>query len=187
MKYPVKITETLQRTIEVEADSRADAEEKAEELWNKVEIVLDSNDFKGASFHAEETVEKIQILVVKPGKRPERAEIGLELKDMQAVVGGDIEEYQPFDDEAAVVCNAEGKINRLPPNRAIYSRNGELMDVIAGTFFVCNAPISSDTFQSLSEEQIEKYERMFQDPERFQRTASGIQVHKIRHSKEQER
>lgn len=134
-----------------------------------------------------EITETIQILIVKPGKRPERAEIGLELEDMQAVVGGDIEEYQPFDDEAAVVCNAEGKINKLPLNRAIYSKNGEMTDIIAGTFFICNAPISSDTFQSLSEEQIEKYEKMFQYPERFQRTESGMQVHKIRHSKEQER
>lgn len=187
MKYGVTITERLQRTVEVEADSRAEAEEKAEELWNQEEIVLDSKDFKGASFQAGEAMEKIQILIIKPGKSPERAEIGLKLKDMQAVVGGDIEEYQPFDDEVAIVCNAGGKINRLPPNRAIYSGNGELMDVIAGTFFICNAPISSDTFQSLSGEQIEKYEKMFHDPERFRRTAGGIQVHKIKHSKEQER
>ena len=187
MKYNVTITETSQRTVEVEAYSRAEAEERAEELWGKGEYVLDSGDFKEADFQAEEAGKKIKVLVIKPGKRPERTEIGLKLDDMQAVVGGGIEEYQPFDDEAAIVCNDEGKINGLPLNRAIYSDNGEMTEIIAGTFFICNAPISSDTFHSLSEEQIEKYEKMFHDPQRFQRTASGIQVHKIRHSKEQER
>ncbi len=54
MKYPVEVTELSQRIVEVEADSRAEAERIAEEMWNQEEIVLDSNDFKGASFNAEE-------------------------------------------------------------------------------------------------------------------------------------
>ena len=187
MKYPVEITETLQRIIEVKADSRAEAEERAEELWGKEEYVLDSDDFKGADFQAEEAGERIQVLIIKPGQRPKITEIGLELEDMQAVVGGDIQMYQPFCDEAAVICNGEGKMNGLPLNRAMYSKTGELTDIIAGTFFICNAPISSDTFQGLSGEQIKKYEKMFHDPERFCRKEGGIQMHKIRHSMKQER
>ena len=105
MKYNVTITETSQRMVEVEAESRAEAEERVEELWDREEYVLDSSDFKGASFHAEEVPEKIRVLVVKPGKRPERVEIGAELEDMQRVVGGNIQEFQPFEDEAAIVCH----------------------------------------------------------------------------------
>ena len=40
---------------------------------------------------------------------------------MQAVVGGNIEEYMPFEDEVAIVCHEEGKLIGLPPNRAIYA------------------------------------------------------------------
>lgn len=187
MKYPVEVTELSQRNIEVEADSRAEAERIAEEMWNQEEIVLNSGDFKKAFFKAEEVPEKIRVLVVKPGKRPERVEIGAELEDMQRVVGGRIQEFQPFEDEAAVICNEEGKLDGLPPNRAVYSEDGEMVDIVAGTFFICDAPISSETFQSLSEEQMKKYEEMFHDPERFYRVGNEIKAQKIRHSKEQER
>lgn len=187
MKYPVEVTETLQYIVEVEADSRAEAEEKAEELWNEGEITLDYRDFKGASFRAEEVREKIQVLVVKPGKRPVRAEIGTELEDMQRVVGGNIQEFQPFEDEAAVICNEEGKLDGLPPNRAIYSKDGEMVDIVVGTFFICDAPLSSDTFHSLSEAQMKKYEEMFHAPERFYRAGNEIKVQKVRMPKEPER
>lgn len=187
MKYPVEVTELSQRIVEVEADSRAEAERIAEELWNKEEIILDSNDFKKAFFKAEEVPEKIQVLVVRPGKRPERAEIGLELEDMQKVVGGRIQEFQPFEDEAAIICNEEGKLAGLPPNRAIYSRDGEMADIVAGTFFICDAPLSSETFQSLSEKQMKKYEEMFRDSERFCRTGDGIKVQKAKPMREAER
>ena len=171
----------------MEADSRAEAERIAEELWNKEEIILDSNDFKKAFFKAEEVPEKIWVLIVRPGKRPERAEIGLELEDMQKVVGGNIQEFQPFEDEAAIICNEEGKLAGLPPNRAIYSQDGEMVDIVAGTFFICDAPISSETFQSLSEEQMKKYEEMFRDPEHFYRARDGIKVQKAMPHKEMER
>ncbi len=187
MKYPVEVTEISQRIVEVEADSRAEAEERAEELWNKEEIVLDSGDFIKASFRAGDAREKINVLVVKPGKRPERAEIGAELEAMQRVVGGNIQEFQPFEDEAAIICNEEGKLDGLPPNRAVYSQDGEIVDIVAGTFFICNAPISSETFQSLSEEQMKKYEEMFCQPERFYRAGDGIKVQKAKLPKEKER
>lgn len=96
MKYPVEVAELSQRIVEVEADSRAEAERIAEEMWNQEETVLDSNDFKRAFFKAEEVPEKIRVLVVKPGKRPERREIGAELEDMQRVVGGRIQKFQPL-------------------------------------------------------------------------------------------
>ena len=48
MKYEVEITETSQRTVEIEADSKAEAEEIAESNWNNQEYVFDYNDFVGA-------------------------------------------------------------------------------------------------------------------------------------------
>ena len=188
MKYPVEITETLQRIVEVEADSRAEAEEKAEAEWNKEKYVLDSEDFVGATFHAREPEkEKIKVLMIKPNARPEISHIGTELENMQAVVGGNIQEYQPFEDEAAVVCNEEGKIYGLPLNRAIYDKDGEMIDIIAGTFFICDAPFTSETFQSLSDEQVKKYEKMFRDPERFYKIGNEIRAQKIKPSRDKER
>ncbi len=44
-KFDVEITEYLQKTVSVEADSEADAVAKVEEDYNKEKIVLDSSDF----------------------------------------------------------------------------------------------------------------------------------------------
>ena len=109
------------------------------------------------------------------------------LEDLQAVVGGDIQEIQPFEDEVALVCNDAGKMNDLPLNRAVYDANGRMTDIVAGTFFICDATNMSETFESLSEEQIQKYEKMFREPEHFYKTGSEIKVQKIKGSREMER
>ena len=57
----------------------------------------------------------------EPEKYPKVIEIDDSLESMQAVVGGSIEEYMPFEDEIAIICNEEGKLIGLPLNRAIYA------------------------------------------------------------------
>lgn len=88
---------------------------------------VDSIGFKAISFDkslCKESVEagsgKISVLLVEPNKYPKMIEIDETLEAMQEVVGGDIEEYMPFEDEVAIICNEEGKVNGLTPNRAVY-------------------------------------------------------------------
>lgn len=50
--YKVTITEILQRTVEVKADSTAEAECAAEEKWNDSEYILSAEDFVRAEFSA---------------------------------------------------------------------------------------------------------------------------------------
>lgn len=52
----------------------------------------------------------------------------------------------------AIVFNEEGKVDELPLNRAVYSDNKEMVDIIAGKFFICYAPIEAESFQSLPKE-----------------------------------
>ena len=85
--------------------------------------------------------EKINVLLIEPGKYPKQIEIEDTLEAMQETVGGYIEEYMPFDDEIAIVCNEEGKMNGAELNRAIYSDDKEILDIIAGKFFIAYAPI----------------------------------------------
>ena len=120
--------------------------------------------------------EKMKVLLVKPGEYAREAEIGNNLESMQQTVGGWIEEYMPFEDEVALVCNEEGKMHGLDLNRAIYSENGEIMDIIAGDFFVCYAPIESESFQSLPDNLMDKYEKKFRFPEQFFRDEEGIKA-----------
>lgn len=78
------------------------------------------------------------------------------------MIGGFIQAYYLWWEEVAIVCNDTGKINGLPLNRPIFGEHGELLDIIAGTFFVCGAPMDSGKFIDLSEELIEHYVKMFQ-------------------------
>ncbi len=46
------ITETLQKTVEVEANSRQEAERLVEKNWNDSEYILDADSFVGVDFSA---------------------------------------------------------------------------------------------------------------------------------------
>lgn len=224
---------------------------------------------------------KITVLLVEPNKYPKLIKIDDTLEAMQEVVGGYIEEYMPYEDEVAIICNEEGKYSGMPLNRAIYSeaptvemtyqemakrfceveksreksvdgyivftedsfskpyteeqrtyvvssnnkayipnmggfsiygssldgsdtnvrlerymadlhggKDGwkvercymkddsqrEMLDIIAGKFFICYVPYASEKFQSLPKEMAQKYEKMFKYPEKFVRTDDGIKA-----------
>lgn len=55
----------------------------------------------------------------------------------------------------------------LPFNRALRNEDGDIYDIVSGTFFLCSAPPDSDEFEDLSDELMEKYSQMFCCPEMF--------------------
>ena len=109
----------------------------------------------------------MKILLVEPGSVPRLAEIGNTLEDMQNVVGGLIQAVYPFEEPVALICNEEGKLLGLPLNRFLRDEAGQVYDIIAGTFFLCAAPPDSEHFESLSEEQMARYQELFRTPELF--------------------
>jgi len=110
----------------------------------------------------------MKILLLEPHMTPQQVEIGDGLAEMQAVVGGPIEAVYPFDESVALICHEEGKLLNLPLNRALrYPETGEIYDIIAGTCFLCAAPPDSEQFESLSEEQLARYAKLFERPEEF--------------------
>lgn len=117
--------------------------------------------------------EKIRVVIVEPGKYAREAEIGTELSELQEVCEGWIQTYYPFEEMVCIVCNDEGKINGMPLNRGIKdNETGELIDIIAGPFFICDC--SGENFASLSQEQVERYMEMFRKPERFYKIGEEI-------------
>lgn len=113
------------------------------------------------------------ILRILPGHKPEIISIPHTLEAMQELVGGHIEALYPFDDPVSVVCNEEGKLLGMDMNRALrHPDTGEIYDILCGPFFICG--LSDDDFDSLTEELIEKYQKLFLYPEIFIRTEHGI-------------
>ena len=110
----------------------------------------------------------MKVLIVEPLKAPYVKEIRGDLKSMQAIVGGLIEAIYPFDDpEIALICNDEGKILGLPYNRALRDEDGQIYDVVAGTFFLCRAPADSENLEGLTEGQLKWGKERFTCPELF--------------------
>ena len=115
----------------------------------------------------EENRTTIRVILCRPNEMAEVIEMEDSLESMQKMVGGLIEEYMPWEDEVAIICNEEGKMMGLPLNRGIRSDEGQLQDIIAGDFFICYAPIESERFLSMPPDLEEKYKEKFDLPEMF--------------------
>lgn len=114
----------------------------------------------------------MKVLMIEPGKLPREIEIDDRLHSLQKAVGGLIEAQYPYDDPVAIICNEEGKIAGLPLNRTIYDENGEIMDIVAGTFLITG--LGKENFVDLSPQLMTKYTDRFYFPEMFFQTAEGI-------------
>jgi len=119
----------------------------------------------------------MNVLMVKPKKAAYEAEIGNSLDEMQGIVGGLIQAVYPYDEPVALVCNEEGKLDGLPLNRALCDENGEVYDIIAGTFFICG--LSDHNFDSLPPELMERFKKEFHDPQMFQKINGKILTVKV--------
>ena len=109
--------------------------------------------------------EKMMVLVVEPMKEPYLKEIDLGLHSLQAEVGGDIAASYPFSDPVGLVCNDEGKLIGLELNRGLRDEDGNLYDIMAGTFLVVG--LGEEDFTSLPPELAQKYMEHFKQPEQF--------------------
>ncbi len=118
------------------------------------------------------------ILKIEPGKSPRTEEIKGDLKSMQNVVGGYIQAIYPFEEPIALICNEEGKLLNLPFNRAL-TMEGQVYDIVCGTFFLCSAPSDSDLFESLSDEQVKTYTEHFKSPEMILQAENGFVILKV--------
>lgn len=134
--------------------------------------------FKEIEFDEEKANDRFQkqirVVMVEPGRMAKVDVINNDLINLQRAVGGYIETFYPFEDEVCIVCNEEGKLNGMPLNRAIYGDNKEIIDIIAGPFFICDS--RDPDFGSLSDEQVKKYTKMFRYPELFYRDRGKIKA-----------
>lgn len=97
----------------------------------------------------------LHVLVVEPLKAPYPADIPHTLSAMQAVVGGTIQSLTPYSDPVAIVCNDDGKLIGLEPNRILRDKYGSPCDYLCGTFFVCG--LGEEDFASLPPAMERKY------------------------------
>ena len=114
----------------------------------------------------------MKAIIVEPDARPRVADIQSDLESLQEIVAGDIQVVYPFDDTVGIICNEEAKILGLPLNRALRDENGEIYDILSGTFIV--AGLTEDDFGDLTDEQVDKYMKMYHNKEVFIRKGQRI-------------
>ena len=98
----------------------------------------------------------IKVLVVEPYKEPYEKVIKNNLKEKQELVGGIIEYTRiENEDNALLICNEEGKLLDLEPNRVLGR------DIIVGTFFIVGDDPDIGEDRSLTNNQIERLKIRF--------------------------
>ncbi|MCH5212812.1 MAG: DUF3846 domain-containing protein [Oscillospiraceae bacterium] len=176
-EFEVTITETLQKTVNIEAETKEEAAQLVKEMWNNGDIILDADNFADVEYAADngkeiEKLNELEVLLVEPGQYARMTTIEAGLSSMQEIVGGYIQAVNYFDEPVTLVCNEEGKINGMELNRAIKDENGKMIDIVAGTFFICG--VGEENFTSLPPEHRAKFEKMFKKPEAFLKMGKGV-------------
>ena len=99
----------------------------------------------------------IRVLIIEAENHPRIENIHNDLKKMQDIVGGQIEEIG-FGEDAVLICNEEGKLMNLKANRSVSN------DIIAGTFFIAGDD-GGEELISLTDEQIKEITDRFYEIE----------------------
>ena len=103
--------------------------------------------------------QKIDVLIVEPGKEPRLTTVADDLEHLQQIVGGPIEVGCSLPQRVMLICNGEGKNMNLPPNRPNPTDSG---DTICGTFLLCS--FEGERFASLSPAQQTQFQAYFALP-----------------------
>lgn len=110
---------------------------------------------------------EIKVLMVEPGKHPSVTVLQNDLASLQKAVsiGADYQgliEIVPLGNGDCILCNEEGKLIGLDGNRRVGR------DIIVGVFYVMSEDREGDLI-SLSEKKIQYYQKLFWEPQTFDR------------------
>ena len=103
--------------------------------------------------------QKINILIVEPGKEPRPATVEDTLEAFQQIVGGPIEAGCYLPQRVMLICSTDGRNMGLPPNRP---NPADSEDAICGAFLLCS--FEGDRFTSLTPAQQMEFQAYFALP-----------------------
>ena len=101
---------------------------------------------------------QITIMVMKPGEDPEVKEVADCLKSYREIVRGYIQIVYLTDD-IALVCNEEGKLHGLTPNRCFDLPF--FTDIVVGNIIFVKVDNETGEFDSLTAKDIERLNKAF--------------------------
>ena len=129
MKYKVEIKETLVREVEIEAESKADAEQKIEDKWKNEEIVLSADDFSFVNYTASPVIQKVKYTLYQLKNTEENHYIRfmglssaissqINLNNYDKVYDGEYSIYEPFN--ANTICESLFEKFNIKPEESYF-------------------------------------------------------------------
>lgn len=111
---------------------------------------------------------EITVLMVEPGQHPKVTTIRDDLDSLQKAVsiGADYQgliEFVSLGNGDCIMCNEEGKLIGLEGNRRLGN------DILVGVFYIMSENDEGE-LQSLTEQKIQHYRKLFWNTETFDRT-----------------
>lgn len=115
---------------------------------------------------------KIRFILVKVGEKAKVINIDNDIRKIQKIVNGYIEmTYVSRTDQIAIIYNQKQEKKKLLPNRTIkfYNDKGKTIasNIINGNFLIAYAPFGSNDFETLPNDLLMKYFKIYQEPESF--------------------
>ena len=119
----------------------------------------------------------IKALIVEPNKPPCVVDLNTDLDSLQKAVsiGADYQgliEFVYLEDNASILCNEEGKLIGLTPNRRLGN------DILCGVFYVV-AENDEGELISLTQDQQNRYSKMFWDPDAISKDEIGRTIFSV--------
>lgn len=110
--------------------------------------------------------EKFRILMCDSTKGAEEKYIENNYKAFQRAVGGSAILFK-IEEETYLICNARNMQNPQILNRMYRNNEDKTYEGIYGKFFIIGCEKGSDNFKSLSDNQLKRYEKIFEQPQKY--------------------
>lgn len=103
----------------------------------------------------------IKVLLVEPFDNPKIITIENNYQAISEIICGDVDEYMPFEDDVALLCNADGKRLSLSVSHTVTDTETGKTELIYGSFIFIGAGEFDDEYHSLDDDLIDKYMDLF--------------------------
>ena len=120
---------------------------------------------------------QVKALMIEPYKHPCVVELECDLDSLQKAVSigapeQGLIEFVYLEDNASILCNEEGKLIGLTPNRRLGN------DILCGVFYVV-AENDEGELISLTQDQQNRYSKMFWDPDAISKDEIGRTIFSV--------
>ena len=113
----------------------------------------------------------IKVLLVEPFRKPKMITIENNYQAISEIICGDVDEYMPFEDDVALLCNAGGKRLSLSASHIVTDIETGMFfnirletgktELIYGSFILVGSSEFDTEYHSLDDNLIDKYMDLF--------------------------